>query len=69
VIGMLRICSAAADLPRAACPAPGRCEPRWCFRCGGEVHYDPRACLPAPVPGTGRMELVICIPCAQEALS
>lgn len=62
---VLRICVRKTTLPPEQCAVPERCETRWCQirECRAEVHYDPKASIPA----LGE-EFIVCGECIEAAL-
>jgi hypothetical protein len=65
---VLRLCAAIGPaaygkLPREMCACPERCQDRECSVCGTEVHYDPKASIPA----LGE-ELIVCGGCMEALL-
>ncbi len=58
---VLRLCVPFEDLPRELCTCPDRCQVRQCSLCLRDVHYDPKAAIPA----LGQ-EFIICSICLEQ---
>lgn len=61
---VLRICVRKSVLPPEECAVPERCENRQCRVCHQDVHYDPKASIPAL-----GAEFIACSDCVEELLS
>jgi hypothetical protein len=58
---VLLLCAAFEDLPASLCSCPDRCRIEQCALCLRDVHYDPRASIPA----LGR-EVIVCLRCIEQ---